>query len=133
MDAIKRGLGSLRRKKSTKVNEEARPWCNSSDCPIPFAHYQGQYLFDNQPTEEDHPVWGKSNPPPFLWKAYERFAAGNASAAEKDAILAFAEHHACLGWRDHRDIENEDKGVWWRERTLNGRKFRNDSPEKQGQ
>ena len=133
MDAIKRGLGSFRRKKSTKVTEEVRPWCDSPDCPIHLVHYRGQYLFDDQPTEEDHPIWGQSNPPPFMWLAYEHFAAGNASASEKDAILAFAEHHACLGWRDHRDVEKEEKGVWWRERTLNGRKFPKGDSEKQGQ
>ncbi len=74
-------------------------------------------------------MWGESNPLPWLWRAFDQFTEGEATAADKNAILAFAEHHSYQGWRDYQDVENEENGVSWRERTLNRRKFRNTDPE----
>ena len=123
MNTIKETVGSFRRR-STVCKEGPRR-CKSAECPIPFEHYQGQYLFDNQSSEENHPIWGESNPPPWLWRAFDHFTEGKATAADTDAILAFAEHHSHKGWKDYQDEEDDYIGSSWRERTLNRRNFRN--------
>lgn len=69
-------------------------------------------------------MWGGSNPPRWLWRAFDRFKGGSASPAEIEAIISFAEYHSSGGWMDYGDAKSEGKGDSWRERTLNGREFR---------
>lgn len=69
-------------------------------------------------------MWGGSNPPRWLWRAFDRFKGGSASPAEIEAIISFAEYHSSGGWMDYGDAKSEEKGDSWRERTLNGREFR---------
>lgn len=123
MDVPKKSPGSLRIRRRISVSEGELPLCRYQDCPLRFKHCEGKYLFKDQPSQENHSMWGQSNPPRWLWRAFDRFNSGIASPPEIEAIISFGEFHSSGGWMDCKDAESEEKGEPWRERTLNGRKF----------
>ena len=93
MSPLKKALGKLR-KITTSNSNKTPPLCYSPLCPLPLGHLEGKYLFEDQPAEKNNPIWGESNPPPSLWKDYERLVAGIANDEDKDEMSKFAEHHA---------------------------------------
>ncbi len=123
MDVPKKSPGSVRIRRRISVSEGEIPLCKHPDCPLRFKHCEGKYLFKDQPSQENHSMWGQSNPPRWLWRAFDRFNSGIASPQEIEAIISFGEFHSSGGWMDCKDAESEEKGEPWRERTLNGRKF----------
>ena len=68
--------------------------CDSEDCPIREHHKPGPYYHKGKPLEAEHDTWGESNPPPFIWKALEKYQKGRASAAEIYAVVMFQELHS---------------------------------------
>ena len=106
MDTLNKALSTLGKLRTIESSVFPHS-CDSPLCPLPLGHRQGKFLFEGQPAKGTNPIWGESNPPPQLWRTYEKFAAGNASDEEKDEILAFAKHHAYKGWKGQRHPESE--------------------------
>ena len=68
--------------------------CESDDCPVQEPHKRGPYFHNGKPLDTEHESWGESNPPPFIWKALDKFNKGRANAAEIHAVLTFQELHS---------------------------------------
>ena len=68
--------------------------CDSEDCPIRERHKPGPYYHKGKALEAEHETWGESNPPPFIWKALDKYQKGRASAAEIQAVVTFQELHS---------------------------------------
>lgn len=68
--------------------------CESDDCPIHGPHKPGPYYHNGKPLDKEHETWGESNPPPFIWKALERYMKGSATPAEIHAVVTFQELHS---------------------------------------
>ena len=68
--------------------------CQSENCPIKDPHLEGLYLHNDQPSKWRHPYWGVSNPPPYMWRAWDRRTDKVATSEEVRDIFGFIECHA---------------------------------------
>lgn len=68
--------------------------CESVVCPIhQSAHNEGRYLFGGQESRHPNMSFGRSNPPPFIWQAYNRILDGCDEQDDRLQVWGFAYCH----------------------------------------
>ena len=89
-------------------------WCSHPHCPItiPIRHHAGLFLQNGTiPPREPNPIWGWSDPPANVWRAYEKWEQGGASLAEAGVIDGFMEAHACYDSLFSESSQGEGEGM----------------------
>ena len=68
--------------------------CESLICPIRgSAHNEGLYLFEGQQSAYLNPTFGRSNPPPFIWLAYNRILEAHEEQEDRLHVWGFTYCH----------------------------------------
>ncbi|KAL8792448.1 MAG: hypothetical protein Q9195_004981 [Heterodermia aff. obscurata] len=67
--------------------------CMHPTCPVGEPHEEGLYLHEGRLAEGPHNYFGANNPPPWLWEAYKRVEASEASEMDFVNLQYFISCH----------------------------------------
>lgn len=67
--------------------------CIFTTCPINEIHCEGPYYHNGELGDQNHPYFKGSNPPPFIWRAWEKRAGGTSTNYEDDIVGGFWAWH----------------------------------------
>ncbi|KAI4148081.1 MAG: hypothetical protein LQ341_001669 [Variospora aurantia] len=78
--------------------EPKRSICTRRDCPMAaIYHLEGIYVHNGAPALDPLGVFGKSNPPPFIYEAVQRGCHWGGTQADADLISRFIAYHGVGG------------------------------------
>ena len=67
--------------------------CTHAHCPVGGSHLEGLYLHEGKLSDGPHTFFGATNPPAWLWKAYERLEQCMASDQDMVDLQRFLIYH----------------------------------------
>ena len=87
-------LSTLSSAPSSPVWPSLPQLCKETMCPIDEVHYEGLYLYNNQPPEDINTIFGDANPPPFVWESVRQIKIGLCDIDHDYVVLYFLQYHA---------------------------------------
>ena len=67
--------------------------CHYITCPVEEMHYEGPYYHNGELGDQNHPYFKGSNPPPHVWRGYEKMLQGISSDYEQELVHGFWAWH----------------------------------------